>query len=282
MQKIKTISIFTAFLLSISFHGNAQKFIEGVVLDSMAQTPIGYVNIGILENANGTVSNDNGHYRLKVNARDKTIQFSSIGFYSKTFTIKNWNQFDTVFLSPRAYDLNLIEVNANEFNEDKTLGTIINKKNSRINWERPESLGVEIGVAIKIRKETLLKSAHFGIHPDVNKSILLRLNIYEFKKGKARKNLLPENIFVLSKDLIDYGEIDLSHLNLVVDKDVLVTLQTLEMKDVQKESYLSFMMKFRRKTNIYYRDAIQAKFKKGLKRGTVPFAQIGCYLKVKQ
>jgi len=282
MKKIKTIFISSAILLFISFHGNAQKTVEGVVLDSISHSPIGYVNIGILENANGTVSNDNGQYRLKLKSADKTIQFSSIGFYSKKFKIKNWNHSDTVFLSPRTYGLSAIEVNANEFNEDKTLGTIVNKKNSKINWAKPESLGVEIGVRIKITKETLLKSAHFSVHQSVNRSILFRLNIYEFTKRKAGKNLLHENIFVQSKDLIDYGEIDLSHLNLVVDKDVLVTLETIEMNDVQKESYLSFSMQFKRKTNIYYRDAIQSKFKKGMNRGTVPFAQIGCYLKVKQ
>ena len=100
--------------------------------------------------------------------------------------------------------------------------------------------------------------------------------------NSSGKNLLPENVFVQSKDLIDYGEIDLSHLNLVVDNDVLISLEIIEKKDVQEEFYLSFRMKLRRKTNIYYRDASQAKFKKGRKSGAVPFVQIGCYLKVKQ
>jgi len=282
MKKIKTILIFTAILLFSPFHGNAQKFIEGVVVDSIAQTPIGYVNIGVLENANGTVSNDNGQYSLQLKSSDKTIQFSSIGFYSKTFTIKNWNQYDTVFLTPRSYDLTSIEVKANEFNEDKWLGTKVKSKDNTVAWGKSDYLGVEIGVPIEITKETLLKSAHFSVHKSANKSILLRLNIYEYKNKKVGKNLLPENVFVQSKDLIDYGKIDLSHLNLVVDNDVLVALETIEKQDVQEEFYLSFRMKFRRKTNIYYRDASQAKFKKGLKGGAVPFVQIGCYLEVKQ
>ena len=282
MQKIKVILISISILLFSSFHGNSQTFIEGVVVNSISKMPIGYVNIGVLENANGTVSNENGQYQITLKAADKTIQFSSIGFDSKTFTIKNWNQFDTVFLTPRSYDLDIIEVKANEFNENKTLGTKVNGKNSTVAWGKSEYLGVEIGVPIEITKETLLKSAHFSVHKSANKSILLRLNIYEFNKGKVGKNLLPENIFVQSKDLIDYGEIDLSHLNIVVDNDVMVTLETIEKKDVQEEFYLSFRMKFRRKTNIYYRDASQAKFKKGRKGGAVPFVQIGCYLKVKQ
>lgn len=282
MQKIKSILISTAILLFISFHGFTQNYIEGVVLDSISQAPIGYVNIGVLENTNGTVSNENGQYRINLKGNNKTIQFSSIGFYSKTFTIKEWNQFDTVFLSPRAYGLDLVEVNANEFNEKKTLGTIVNGKNKVVAWGKSDFLGCEIGVPIKIKKETLLKSAHFSVHKSANKSVLLRLNIYEFKKGKVGKNLLPENIFILSKDLIDYGEIDLSHLNIIVDNYVLVTLEIIERKNIQEEFNLSFRMKMRGKTNIYFREASQSKFKKGMNKGAVPFVQIGCYLKVKQ
>lgn len=282
MQKIKNILIFSTLLSFISFHGNAQKLIEGIVLDSITHTPIGYVNIGILGNTNGTVSNDDGLYSLQLRTSDKTIQFSSIGFYNKTFTIENWEKSDTVFLTPRAYDLNNIEVRSKEFNEEKTLGTIVKGKNTNLAWGKSDYLGVEIGIPIKIKKETLLKSAHFSVHSSANKSLLLRLNIYKFKNKKVGENLLTENIFVQSKDLVDYGKIDLSHLNLVVDDDVLVALETIEKKDVQEEFYLSFRVKMRKKTNILYRDASQAEFKKGLKGGAIPFMQIGCYLEVKQ
>ncbi len=282
MQKIKTILLSSTLLLIISLNANAQKLIEGIVIDSITHAPIGYVNIGILGNTNGTVSNDDGQYSLQLKASDKTIQFSSIGFYNKTFTIENWEKSDTVYLTPRAYDLNNIEVSSKEFNEEKTLGTIVKGKNTNLAWGKSDYLGVEIGIPIKIKKETLLKSAHFSVHSSANKSLLLRLNIYEFKNKKVGENLLTENIFVQSKDLVDYGKIDLSHLNLIVDDDVLVALETIEKKDVQEEFYLSFRVKMRKKTNILYRDASQAKFKKGLKGGAIPFMQIGCYLEVKQ
>jgi len=281
MRNIKAFFSLTFFLLFFSFQGDAQNNINGIVLDSVTHAPLGFINIGILENTNGTVSDENGNYELKLRSGDKTIKFSGIGFFSKTFSTKDWELLDTVFLAPRTYGLNTIEVSGKEFDESKTLGTKVKSKNSVVNWEKSTFLGVEVGVPIKIKKESLIKSAHFSIHKSSNKSILLRLNIYEYKKGKVGKNLLIENIFVQTQDLIDYGKIDLSHLNLIVDHDVLVSLETIEKRDLEEFS-LAFRMKVRRKTNIFYRDASQAKFKKGLKGGAVPFVQIGCYLKVKQ
>ena len=274
---IKSITLLF-FLFSTTIHLQSQTTIHGTVIDSMTNEPIGYVNIGVLENTNGTVSSENGKFALQLKAKDKTIRFSSIGYESKTFSSDDFKKRNTFFLKATSYQIEAVKIKAKKFKKRKKIGSTILTKINTISWGSSEFTGLEIGVPIKINKESFIKSAHFGILKSSTENTKLRINIYELKNGKIGKNLMPENVFVFAKDIVAYGKIDLSYLNLVVKNDILLSIETIE-KDEKEGFYLIFGSGIRFTGNIYSRDASQAIFQKNKEERMI---KIGAYLKVKQ
>ena len=275
MIKLITTILFSFF---VTIHLQSQITIQGTVLDSMTNEPIGFVNIGILENANGTVSSEQGTFELKLQKGDSTIRFSSIGYESKTFSTEDFKKLNKVLLQPIVYKIGAIKIEAKKFKKRKKLGTKILAKMNTIAWGDSEFTGLEIGVPIKVKKESIIKSAHFGVLKSSTGNTRLRVNIYDFKNGKVGENLMPENVFVYAKDLMKYGKVDLSHLNLIVENDVLLSIETIE-KEEKEGFYLIFGAGIRFSGNIYYRDASQAIFKRDKLENMI---KIGAYLKVKQ
>ncbi|MFK8007588.1 MAG: carboxypeptidase-like regulatory domain-containing protein [Saprospiraceae bacterium] len=275
MKQIITLSL----LFSITIHLQAQITLRGTVADSLTNEPIGFVNIGILENTNGTVSTENGDFKLALkDEKNKTIRFSSIGYESKTFTSEDLRKIKKVYLRAVVYDAGIVKIKAKKFKKQKKLGAKIHAKLNTIAWGSSEFSGLEIGVPIKIRKESFIKSAHFGILKASSANTRLRINIYDFKNGKIGKNLMTENVFVYAKDLVRYGKVDLSHLNLVVKNDILLSIETIE-KEEKEGFYLIFGSGLRWKGNVYSRDASQAIFQKNKMENRT---KIGAFLKVKQ
>ena len=270
--------LFSLFLFFITIHLQAQITLQGIVIDSMTNEPIGFVNIGVLENTNGTVSSENGKFELQLKGKESTIRFSCIGYQSQTFSAEALGKLDKVFLKSTGYDIQAVKIKAKKFKKRKKVGTKVLTNINTIAWGSSEFTGLEIGVPIKIRKESLLKSAHFGVLKSSTANTRLRVNIYDFKNGKVGENLMPENVFVYAKDIVKDGKVDLSHLNLVVGNDVLLSLETIE-KDEAEGFYLIFGCGIRFSGNIYTRDASQAAFKKEKMENRT---KIGAYLKVKQ
>lgn len=88
----------------------AQDVIKGTILDQN-NNPVPYVNIGVLNTAIGTVSQENGQFELvvdQVKATD-TIKISTIGFSSRAFVLQNLRsmlaQNPQIKLSAIQYDL---------------------------------------------------------------------------------------------------------------------------------------------------------------------------------
>ena len=271
-------TLLITLLVFVTINIQAQDFVKGTVFDAISKQPIPYVNIGILENANGTVSEEDGGFELKIKASDATIRFSSIGYESKTLVIYDLKPNENIFLKPISYQIDMLKVKAKEFRRKKKLGKKVRTKINTISWGSSDFLGLEIGVPIKINKESLIKSAHFGVLKSSTPNTLLRVNIYEFKNGKVGKNLMPENVFVTSGNLMKYKKVELSHLNLVVEDDILLSLETIE-KENGEGFYLQFGAGLTFKGNIYCRDASQAEFRKAKEESMV---KLGAYLKVKQ
>ena len=80
-----TCSLFFAVFSSVF----GQLTIKGKVLEQNSNTPISYANIGILNTDNGTISNSDGSFTLKVSQENSTKQvlFSAIGFEQQSIPI---------------------------------------------------------------------------------------------------------------------------------------------------------------------------------------------------
>ena len=79
------------FFFFFAYQLQAQ-FISGKVLDAANGEPLPYVNIGVLNNNIGTVSDAYGNYYLELQSKNllDTLRFSMIGFGTKDLVVKDY------------------------------------------------------------------------------------------------------------------------------------------------------------------------------------------------
>jgi hypothetical protein len=117
---MKKITI--AFLLSlIGFavfpqENSTINIIKGTVVDADGNVPVAYTNIGIEGTYNGTASNVEGNFELKIpeNFSGMQIFFSAVGYKNKLIpvTLLIGKDFNLIKLEPQSYDIGDIDVNA--------------------------------------------------------------------------------------------------------------------------------------------------------------------------
>lgn len=280
MKKLKLINL---VICCLPFLLNAQIEIQGIIADSITSQPIGFVNIGIMENTNGTVSDEDGIFRLQEEDENATARLSSIGYFNKSISLRELQLLDTIFLTPQTYEMQSIQVNSKKFGKEVIRGKKVKSKNSIYGWDWSDQMGREIGIKVKIKEESFIKSAHFGLHKNSSDSIWLRVNIYEFKDGIIGENLMPENVIVKTGNIDKYIHVDLSHLNIVVDHDVLLALETVKEKSYDEKKTLYFRIALKFKTNIYERLSKAEAFEK-FSLPAMKFIKpiVGFYLTVKE
>jgi len=89
--------------------------IKGVLLDINTNEPLPYANIYVLHQHTGTISNENGHFLLNIQALNKTdtVQFKYIGYTTKTLTISDLDSISAIYLKEEIFNLDEILVFAN-------------------------------------------------------------------------------------------------------------------------------------------------------------------------
>jgi len=110
---LKKIFIFLLLLLNTTL---AQKYnITGFIGDKETSKPLSFANIRIDETTNGTTSNYDGQFILKLNAGEYKLIFSYVGYKTDTaiVSIPTNNQVN-IKLQPEAVRLSEIVVSANE------------------------------------------------------------------------------------------------------------------------------------------------------------------------
>lgn len=226
IQKINMHHFLTSFLLlTCSTLLCAQSRISGKVIDATTEAPIPYVNIGIRQLATGTVSDSEGGYTLKVPRPDQIVTFSSIGYETTDIPGEALQRDGVVLMQKKQYLIPRVEVVAPRFNgEDQIFGERNKSRGHSVGFGSRQ-LGTEIGAAIRIEKPTYIKSAHFVLNHAKGDSLLFRVNIYAFRDGRAEENLLPENVLLRAEQERGTLSVDLSAYNLVLEEDVVLSLE---------------------------------------------------------
>ncbi len=281
MRFLWTILLF-AFILDQSI---AQPIVKGLVLDASTNEPIPFVNIGFKKLAVGTVSDEAGHYELKLVSPRDLISVSSLGYEDQSLLPADLQKNTTILLTPRNYDIPEVEVTAEHWEtEEILLGNHSEDLDHNVGFGSRQ-LGTEIGARIPIGQETYIKSAHFLLNHAKGDSILFRVNLYSFNEGKLGRNLLPENVIIAAKQ--EKGavlEVDLSGYNVVVDHDVLLALEWIKDDGQEGNVGITFRAsKSRKWGNLYTKETSFAEFRKlsdWVPRA--PSIYVGFYLTVKQ
>lgn len=224
-MKTKLLSLAFLFLI-VNLH--SQSVFSGRVVDAVNQDPIPFVNIGIKDASTGTVSDLDGNFSLKTSDENTVIVISAIGYETKEITTKILSQNKTIGLKEKAYTIPALEIKASSFAKEAQIYGVKNKvRGNTVGFGNPQ-LGTQIGALIYIDRPTLIKSANFDLVHAKGDSLLLRLNIYEYKDGKVGENILKENVLLKEKQRKGTFTIDLSNYDLILEHSVMLSLEWLQ------------------------------------------------------
>ncbi|WP_036154330.1 carboxypeptidase-like regulatory domain-containing protein [Maribacter forsetii] len=226
-------SIFTITILLFTYSIFSQNVVSGTVVDSETNETIPYVNIGILKQTLGTVSNESGKFEFEVkdDFMKDTIRVSSIGYKTISLVasdfIKKMKVNAVLPLTADVTELNEVTITARELKE-KVLGNKARSKSLKLSFSVNE-LGNELGTKINIKHNpTFLKSFNTHIVTNTNTSLKYRLNIYSIKNGLPDKKIVNENIiFPIDVEKGDFS-LNLEKYRIYVEDDIYCTIELIE------------------------------------------------------
>jgi len=220
----------------------AQKDYKGKVVDDKTGEPLPYVNIGIVEQGVGTVSDEEGlfHLNFEKNEVESTaiILFSALGYAPLNIPVAEmplvFNDYPVFKMTPERVSLNEVVVS----NKDgRFIPDAIGYKNFGERtfgyWKDQIALGGELATRI-IAKSGIrrLDRLQFEVFYNPSDSLLLRVNIYEddgvMGRPKTNLNKSGENVLVTVKKTDKMVWVDLKPYNIYVQNDFMVSLELLK------------------------------------------------------
>ncbi|MEW2921254.1 carboxypeptidase-like regulatory domain-containing protein [Muricauda sp. ANG21] len=234
MKKYGVLFIF--FFISLQcFY--AQKALTGKLLDVDTGQPVDYANIGIVDQAKGTVSAEDGTFELQLEDSDinesNIIQFSRIGYETLRFTTKvlynRLQENPNINLKEALFELEGVTLNVKNAEKNR-VGYISNDKDNFAFWNDSLALGGEHASKIRIKDAPLkLEDMSFNVIGSISDSILVRVNIYEIGQGGLPgKNISNHNILHTITTRRGRVTIDLSPYNIVVNDHFIASLELLK------------------------------------------------------
>lgn len=191
--------IFSAVLICLVWTTSFSQSIQGQTIDQATMEPIPFVNVGILHQQMGTVSDENGHFSLSLAGLDPTdtLKISSIGYETLVYTIAEARD----FIEKKAYSLAPKEVMLDEVvivPKDYKLRTVGNDNTPDFMQAgfTENKLGYELGVKMKSRKPAFIEEIYIEIASCTYDTIFYRLNIYEMVDGVPGRNILRQPIYL--------------------------------------------------------------------------------------
>jgi len=195
------------------------------VLDAEDKTPLAYVNVGIPGENTGTVTNDDGSFKLHIDSHlsNDSLAVSMAGYVRRLIPLKKVP--GIILLDRKSGALNEAVV-TQIVRPTKIIGNTTASKLLSVGFPM-RFLGAEIGVKMALGKHPRrLEKFHCHVSDTRIDSAIFRLNIYRMVNGNT-DNVLKRNVLLsIGKIPADYT-VDLSSLNLILSGDVLVSLELL-------------------------------------------------------
>ena len=170
----------------------------GRILSSETGSGVAYVNIGLIGKNLGTVSDQNGNFKIdltKANDND-SVRFSMIGYGSKTLTVSKLrgDSLKNIYLTPVNYNIEEIKVT---YHKPKNLriGNPVETNDLRSGFSNND-LGSELGIKAFVKKKVVLKNVNLDVAVCTYDSVIYRLNIYQTDNQIDYRNILKEPIYI--------------------------------------------------------------------------------------
>lgn len=257
-----------------------EKKISGKVLNFENNEPLAYVNIGIKNKTVGTVSNENGLFKLslndKVTSKD-TIIFSYIGFKTEKYLVSELNKTkEPILLQPKNMELDEVVVSSKKIKlkskkigrTSKGLGLMHSNFYTYYEKDVDDRLSKERGMKFKIRRNCHIKDLNFNITSNDFKSLKFRVNIYKIQDGLPTDLIVQDNIiFEIKDNFSGWFKVDLEPYKIYLEEEteeVAVTIQWLEsVKENEKSKYFAISTASSPIRTAYFREKAMDSWDKG-------------------
>lgn len=229
---LKSLCLTLLLLLLLIAPAVAQP-ITGRITDSRTRAPLPYVNIGVVGQDLGTVTDEQGAYTLAFQQSLATamVRISRLGYAPRNLTLAELAAQPNVALTPEAVPLAEVQVRGTAaFRSTHTLGNTGNAEMAT-NTLGSNSLGAQVGTVIQLsRRPTRLVNAVFNIARSSPGQVTFRVNIYRLgADGKPTETkLLHREVIVTSPVVRGPIIVDLSADQLVLNEDFFLSIELLK------------------------------------------------------
>ena len=238
-MKIQILLYIVAIAVGFTSKSIAQILIERQVIDTNGE-PVPYVNVGVLGTTNGTVSDDDGWFRLRIDQSSDTdtLVVSAIGFkrWQVTTAIAVASQ-EPIMLEKHVYELDEIVVRPRKLKKKK-YGQI--KASRDVSRATVNKRGFEDAILIMSKAYPIsVQKAVLKIGGTKQKSYSFRVRFYEANQetGRPGKELTKKNYIITSSKKKGNIEIDLEDENIWFDEPVYLSFEWLVNKEDEALTY---------------------------------------------
>ena len=235
---MKTVIKLLILLISLTQINLCFSQVVGKCVDESG-APIPFLNIAIKKTSLGTVTDENGIFKIKEGLPNNTdsLVFTHIGFKMQTISA---NSKDTikVIMQPSEYQLKEVNIKPSDYiyKKEKTVGTETTSDHVVLSFSS-NNLGTEIGKVIEVKKgkQYKIKKINFHLSKFNYAKSTFRVNFYKINENKSIETV-RENYKDIIKVVSDIGmvEIDVSDENLEFDNDFLVSIEWIDF--IEKEN----------------------------------------------
>lgn len=233
-----SLFIFLTGFNNLSF----SQVIQAKVTDATTNKTIPFVSVGIKGTNIGTVSDDNGSFKINIEkaAETDSLKISAIGYKSKTYSAANVRSFfeELIFLQPENYILKEITIVPTKTIK-KVLGNKRYNKQGYCTFNSKEK-GTQVAIKIENKKNRILTVEDFNFCLNINTfgdSIIFRLNFYTAdENGLPGKSLLKKQIVFSPNPPTGVSKLDLKNEYIIINEQVFfVSLECIS--DLTKRHY---------------------------------------------
>ncbi|HLP63208.1 carboxypeptidase-like regulatory domain-containing protein [Flavobacterium sp.] len=93
------------------------KVVTGIVKDIITSQPVEGVSIGIQNTNGGTISNEEGKFRITLNQKNSVLNFSHLNFNKYSYSVQTTDDNLEILLEPKAYTLQEVVIRKQPINE---------------------------------------------------------------------------------------------------------------------------------------------------------------------
>lgn len=209
--------------------------ITGTIKDAEDHSILAYVSLEVVGKTLGTVSREDGTYKIKSNTYLKDsdkIKISMIGYEDYIVSVNTLIHNPTIYLVPKSdvlHEILIVKKQIKKFRiGNDEVGKMLMKFYSIHDTSVDDLLGVEQGMIFDVENDFLINKISFAIGCNEYKMVKLRLKFYEVDQGELGQLLNREDIIItIEEEQKGLFELDLDRYNLVIKdkKELGVTLE---------------------------------------------------------